>query len=117
MTVWIISGQRFGKWKPCFGLAIKILMSDETGCRNRAASWAEWSGVPFGRVGVLGQASHSAYGVKPVGTKSGAGAGAIFFASERARKRNGGQADAEWRLPSWVTTAGEQPDWAGGVET
>jgi hypothetical protein len=31
----------------------------------------------FGRVGVLGQASLSAYGVKPVGRMSGAGAGAI----------------------------------------
>jgi len=33
--------------------------------------WSEYqgerSGVPFGRVGVLGQASLSAYGVKPVG--------------------------------------------------
>ena len=40
---------------------------DETWLPEWSGTWAECSGVPFGRVGVLGQASLSAYGVKPVG--------------------------------------------------
>ena len=34
------------------------------------------------------------------------GGGCKFIATERAHKRNGGQIDAEWRLPSLVTTSG-----------
>jgi hypothetical protein len=56
--------------------------------------------------GVLGQASLSAYGVKPVGGKSGLGAGANSSATERAHKRNGGRLAAECRLPSLVTKIG-----------
>ena len=63
----------------------------QLGCRNGEASWAECSGVPFGRGGVLGQASLSAYGVSQLAEKSGAGPGCHFSATERAHKvTNGG---------------------------
>jgi len=34
-----------------------VFIVTKLGCRNGAATWAESSGVPFGRAGVLGQAS------------------------------------------------------------
>jgi hypothetical protein len=58
---------RLGEWQRCFGRTIQFCGVTKFGWRNGAATWAECSGVPFGRVGVLGQASLSAYGVKPVG--------------------------------------------------
>jgi len=55
------------EWQRRFGRTIQFCGETKPGCRYGAASWAEWSGVPFGRAGVLGQASLPAYGVKPVG--------------------------------------------------
>jgi len=84
------------------------------GCRKAAAGWAERSGVPFGRVGVLGRASLSAYG--SVGwLKVWRGGGCRFSATERAHKRNGGQIDAECRRPGLVTTGPVNQKEACGV--
>ena len=41
------------------GRAIQFCGVTKPGCRNGAANWAEWSGVPFGCAGCLG-ASQSA---------------------------------------------------------
>ena len=76
---------------------------------NRDEAWppewsgklAECSGVPFGRAGVLGQASLSAYG-SVRWLKVWLGGGCNFGATERAHKRNGDQIDAEWRRPGLV---------------
>ena len=40
---------------------------DETSWRNGAKAWVSAAVMQFGRVGVLGKASLSVYGVKPVG--------------------------------------------------
>jgi len=59
-----------------FGRTIKFFEVTKLGCRKGAASWAESSGVPFGRVGVLGQASLSAYGTSQLAESLARGRGA-----------------------------------------
>ena len=44
------------------------------------------------------------------------GGGCNFSATERAHKRNGGQVDAEWRLPSLVTTSTTHHNQTCGVK-
>ena len=53
--------------------------------------------------GMRAEASLSAYG-SVRWLKVWHGGGCNFSATERAHKRNGDQIDAEWRLPSLVTT-------------
>src|ERR1035437_3582997 len=50
------------------------------------------------------------------GRKSGLGAGCKFQRDGTGTRRNGGQVDAEWRLPSLVTTSGVQRNCGCGVE-
>src|ERR1035441_2624259 len=65
--------------------------------------------------GVLGQGSLSAYG-SVRWLKVWRGGGCKFQRDGTSIRRNGGQVDAEWRLPSLVTTSGVQRKQACGVE-
>ena len=61
--------------------------------------------MPFGRAGVLGQASLLADCAGQL-AKSLAWGRVACGATERAHKRNGGQVAAEWRWRSLVTNFG-----------
>ena len=68
----------------CFAIVTK------PGCRNGAASWAEWSGVPFGRAGRLGASQSSGLRRQARWLKVWRGGGGKF-------QRDGTSTQAEWR--------------------
>ena len=72
--------------------------------------------MPFGRAGCLGASQSFGLRRQVRWLKVWRGGGCKFSATERAHKRNGGQIDAEYRLPSLVTTSDLQRNCAGGVE-
>jgi len=87
------------------------------GCRNGAANWAEWSGVPFGRAGCPGASQSSGHlNKKFSGPEVWLGGWVQFQRDGTSTRRNGGQVDAEWRLPSLVTTSNLQPNTIFGVK-
>ena len=96
-----------GEWQRRSGRAIQFCGVTKLGCRNGAASWAECSGVPFGRAGCLGASQSFGLRRQASWLKVWLGGGCKFSATERAHKRNGGQIDAQWRLPRLVTIDGE----------
>ena len=95
--VWRRNQRRFGRTDQFPGVT-------KPGCRNGAASWPEWSGVPFGRAGCFGASQSFGLRRQASWLKVWLGGGCKFSATERAHKRNGGQIDAEWRLTGLVTT-------------
>jgi hypothetical protein len=96
--VWRRNQRRSGRAIQCCGVT-------KPGCRNVAVSWAEWSGVPFGRAGCPGASQSSGPPTEKFSWPEVwlVGRVQIIFATERAHKRNGGQIDAEWRRPGLVT--------------
>ena len=118
----IATGAAFGSqriWRRiqrCSGRTIQFPGVTKLGCRNGAANWAEWSFVPFGRVGCPGASQSFGLRVFPLAGSLAWGPGANFSATERAHKRNGGWVAAEWRQPSLVTTSGRQPIRICGVQ-
>ena len=86
------------------------------GCRNGAANWAEWSGVPFGRAGCLGASQSSGHLNENFSGPEVWLGGGCLSARRNGTRRNGGQVDAEWRLPSLVTTSGVQRNGICGIQ-
>jgi hypothetical protein len=73
--------------------------------------------VPFGRAGCPGASQSSGHlNKKFSGPEVWLGGWVQFQRDGTSTRRNGGQVDAEWRLPSLVTTSNLQPNTIFGVK-